>query len=102
MIPAEQSWDRFRVFAERDDCERSEMRAIEERDALSDAITETHAALGGDGVWIAKPGSTLPAGDTGDLAVDVPALARRVIAERDALRDAASRHRSDTDRNLPP
>lgn len=57
----------------------------EERERLSDALALAHIALGGDGEWKAKPGQVCRAGETGDLAIDVPALAGRLVNEHQLL-----------------
>lgn len=61
--------------------DRSHTGTIVERDRLSDAIQATHIALGGDG--------ECAAGETGDLAIDVPALARERVSEIANLRKVA-------------
>lgn len=71
----------------RDRLEASLEHELEEVERLNDALSKTHIALGGDGEWVAKPGSKLPAGETGDLSVDVPALAAKARAQ--AFREAA-------------
>src|SRR5689334_606106 len=57
--------------------ERSEDDLVGKRDALEDALAETHVALGGDGEWICRIPPQLPP-DSGDLKRDVPELARQL------------------------
>lgn len=71
--------------------EEHESELIEERDRFSDALQAAHVALGGDGEWVARPGQTLLAGETGDLSVDIPAIASQQqarIAELEAKVEA--------------
>jgi hypothetical protein len=75
--------------------ERALEEVIEDRDRFGQAITDTHVALGFDGEWTAKPGRTFVAGETGDLAIDVPALARDMRSERDALRAKVERYEAE-------
>lgn len=77
---------KLRAAAERLD--RDAERAIRNQESAEAAIQTAHVALGGDGEWVARPGQTLPAGETGDLRVDVPALASRLKAENAKLRAA--------------
>lgn len=69
---------------------RSCLEEIGNRDHLEDVIQETHIALGGNGEWVGRLPMPPPP-DSGDLCLDVPALAAQVVAERDAARaDAAA------------
>ena len=68
--------------------EKAATQDIEERDRANDALQATHIALGGDGEWCAKPGSVCLAGETGDLAIDVPVVAERLKADVQRLKDA--------------
>lgn len=70
--------ERDAAVAERDMANRAWEQADDERERFSDALIEAHRSLGGDGEWVAKPGATCAAGETGDLAIDVPALAETV------------------------
>lgn len=63
------------------EAERTHLETIDERDRHTEALSKAHIALGGDGEWVAKPGSVCLAGETGDLATDVPALAESVMRE---------------------
>ena len=61
------------------DLERACDEVMGERDRYSDALANAHVALGGDGEWVAKmPGEHPP--HSGDLALDVPALASEITA----------------------
>lgn len=62
------------------------IQIINERDRAERALQEAHVALGGDGEWAARIPRPAPP-DSGDLALDVPELARQIMADReDALR----------------
>ena len=63
------------------EAERQHLDMADEQERYSDALSAAHVALGGDGEWVAKPGSVCAAGETGDLAIDVPALAESVVRE---------------------
>jgi len=69
--------------AECPDCEK----ALEERDYAQDKLQETHIALGGDGEWSGRMPPQEPP-DSGDLHLDVPALAAERMAELEQLRAA--------------
>lgn len=58
---------------------------LTERDRAQDALQETHMALGGDGEWKGKL-PPQPAPDSGDLHLDVPALARERMEEIETLK----------------
>jgi hypothetical protein len=76
-----------RLQAENERLDTSETKLIRERDALQQALQDTHVALGGDGEWCARIPEPNPP-DSGDLRMDVPALAAALVAERDSLRAA--------------
>lgn len=79
---------------------------MRERDEAEDAVQRAHVALGGDGEWCAKLGLACAPGETGDLRVDVPAMAADLVAEvarlrakveaADALAEAAELLRDNT------
>lgn len=60
--------------------ERAELQLMEERDRAQDALQDTHIALGGDGEWVGRLPPQEPP-DSGDLHLDVPALARKRMTE---------------------
>lgn len=66
--------------------DKSEDQVMLERDSAEDALQETHLALGGDGEWPRKMPPELPP-HSGDLRLDVPALAAELSAELARLRD---------------
>lgn len=60
--------------------ERGLEAAIGDRDAAQDAIQQTHIALGGDGEWVFRmPAPHAP--ESGNLLLDVPALAKEMAEE---------------------
>ena len=65
--------------------ENAHLRALEERDEAEDALQKTHIKLGGDGEWVGKMPSQCPP-DSGDLRLDVPALAKERMQELSRLR----------------
>ena len=85
---------RLRVEREREERECGEV--MDERDRYSDALAESHIALGGDGEWAARTWNPSPP-DSGDLARDVPALAAAVKRELDEARAALAEAQRDTD-----
>jgi hypothetical protein len=86
LLDAELASLRSRLAA----AEAADIQTIEERDAAEDALQETHIALGGDGEWTTKIPPEAPP-NSGDLLLDVPALATELRAERDRLREALDR-----------
>ncbi len=61
------------------------MHTLEERDDAQDALQAAHLALGGDGEWVGRiPPQSPP--DSGDLRLDVPALAKERMQELSRLR----------------
>lgn len=81
-----------RLRVERDREERECGEVMDERDRYSDALAESHIALGGDGEWAARTWNPSPP-DSGDLARDVPALAAAVKRDLDEARKALAEAR---------
>lgn len=63
---------------------------IDDRDRAQDALQKTHIALGGDGEWVAKLYAT-EAGESGDLCVDVPHIAKEIFQEACAAQERADK-----------
>ncbi len=86
-----------RLRVERDREERECGEVMDERDRYSDALAESHIALGGDGEWAARTWNPSPP-DSGDLARDVPALAAAVKRDLDEARAALAEAQRDAGR----
>jgi hypothetical protein len=86
-----------RLRVERDREERECGEVMDERDRYSDALAESHIALGGDGEWAARTWNPSPP-DSGDLARDVPALSAAVKRDLDEARAALAKAQRDAER----
>lgn len=74
--------------------ERELDEAMKERDYAQDVLQDVHIVLGGDGEWKGKLPPQEPP-DSGDLHLDVPALARERMAELAAWHESCTgRHGS--------
>lgn len=77
---ASREWQE-RLARENAESDDSLSRAIDERDAAQDALSTAHIELGGDGEWVCKMGAAADSPpNSGDLVLDVPALASKVRA----------------------
>lgn len=80
--------ERDEIKAQLEKLERDDDKTMHERDDAEDALQAAHLALGGDGEWCGKSPPEPPP-TSGDLAQDVPALARLLAAELARLREVA-------------
>ena len=78
-----------------EDADKEASACLHQQEEALEAITQAHVALGGDGEWGARPGSTCMEGETGDLAIDVPAMAAKLREERDAMQAEGRRQADD-------
>lgn len=89
-LPSNQCGECAKLHAQIERLDDDLSEVMDERDRATEALAQTHIALGGDGEWTGKlPPEPTP--HSGDLHDDVPALAEELRAEVERLyaRDAA-------------
>ena len=90
-LPSNQCGECAKLHAQIERLDDDLSEVMDERDRATEALAQTHIALGGDGEWTGKlPPEPTP--HSGDLHDDVPALAEELRADNERLTDVLRRN----------